>query len=36
MGDFIGSYAFFGLMALLLVGMIGLLIFMQKKKDDDD
>ena len=36
MGDFIGSMPFFAIMGLLLVGMIGLLIFMQKKKGDDD
>lgn len=36
MGDFIGSTMFFVIMGLALVGMIGLLIFMQKKKDDDD
>lgn len=36
MGDFIGSTMFFVIMGVALVGMIGLLIFMQKKKDDDD
>jgi LPXTG-motif cell wall-anchored protein len=36
MGDFIGSTPFFLVMGVLLVGMIGLLIFMQKKKGDDD
>ena len=35
MGDFIGSTGFFALMGLLLVGMIGLMIFLQKKKNDD-
>lgn len=36
MGDFIGGTTFFVIMGLGLVGMIGLLIFLQKKKDDDD
>ena len=34
--DFIGTTPFFIIMGLLLVGMIGLLIFLQKKKNDDD
>jgi LPXTG-motif cell wall-anchored protein len=36
MGDFIGSTPFFLIMGVLLVAMIGLLIFLQKKKNDDD
>ena len=35
MGDFIGSTLFFIIMGLLLAGLIGLLIYMQKKKQDD-
>jgi LPXTG-motif cell wall-anchored protein len=34
--DFIGSTPFFIIMGVALAGMIGLLIFLQKKKDDDD
>lgn len=34
--DFIGSWPFFIVMGLLLVGMIGLLIYLQKKKGEDD
>ena len=36
MGDFIGSTPFFIVMGLLLVGMIGLLVVMQKKKGEED
>jgi len=34
-GGFIGSTPFFIVMGLLLVGLIGLFIFLQKKKKDD-
>lgn len=34
--DFIGSTPFFIIMGVALVGMIGLLIFLNKRKDDDD
>lgn len=36
MGDFIGSIGFFVVMGVALLGMIGLLVYLQKKKDDDD
>jgi hypothetical protein len=35
MGDFIGSYAFFGVMGALLVGLIILFFVLQKKGRDD-
>jgi hypothetical protein len=34
--DFMQSWAFLGIMAVLLVGMIGVLIFLQNKKGEDD
>ncbi len=34
--DFIGSWPFFIIMGLALVGMIGLLFYLQNKKDEDD
>ena len=36
MNDFIGSTMFFVVMGALLLAMIGLLVFMQMKKKDED
>lgn len=33
--DFVNSWAFMGLMGLLLVGLIGVLLFLRNKKDDE-
>ena len=35
MGDFIGSIPFFVVMGVLLVGLIILFVYMQKKKKDE-
>ena len=35
MGDFIGSWPFFGIMGALLVGLIVLLVVLRKKGTDD-
>jgi hypothetical protein len=36
MGDFFGSVPFFIIMSLLLVGLVGLLIYLRKQGADDD
>lgn len=33
--EFVNSWAFMGIMAALLVGLIGLLLFLRNKKDDE-
>jgi LPXTG-motif cell wall-anchored protein len=36
MGDFIGSTMFFVLGGVLLVGLVGLMIFLSKRSKDED
>ena len=36
MGDFIGSPLFFVVMVVLLLAMVGLLIYLQNKKGEED
>jgi LPXTG-motif cell wall-anchored protein len=36
MGDFIGSPLFFVLGVVLLLGLVGLMIFLQKRQRDED
>ncbi len=36
MGDFIGSWQFFAVGVVLLLGLVGLMIFLQKRNKDDD
>ncbi|MFO0930620.1 MAG: LPXTG cell wall anchor domain-containing protein [Gemmataceae bacterium] len=33
--DFLNSWAFMGIMGALLVGLIGLLLFLRNKKEDE-
>jgi LPXTG-motif cell wall-anchored protein len=35
MGDFIGSWPFFIIMGALLVGLIGLLLYLRNKREED-
>jgi LPXTG-motif cell wall-anchored protein len=36
MGDFIGSPLFFVVGVVLLLGLVGLMIFLQKRQKDED
>jgi len=35
MGDFFGSWPFFILLALILIGLIGVLLYLRKKGEED-
>jgi hypothetical protein len=35
MGDFIGSWPFFGIMAVILIALVGVYFYLKNKTDED-
>ncbi len=35
MGDFIGSWPFFGVLAVILIALVGVLLYLRNKGDED-